>query len=171
MEKGYFHPNLGYWQTNVEPSPEILATYPSGTVEVPLQPGEWYVWDGSAWVFNPPAPTNASVNRERDRRVLLGKTFEVPGIGGVRIGGDDTTVRNLQGLAFAAQMRLAQGDTTTITMFRDEDNVIHDLLPAQVISLWSQGAAFVSACFAAAWALKDNTAGIPADYQDDTYWP
>lgn len=119
----------------------------------------------------PEPPSTEDVNRERDRRVNLGSTFTVTGYGPVRIAGDDTTIRNLQGLAFAAQLRLGQGDTTTLTPFRDEDNVIHQLAPAHILDLWSQGAAYVSAVFAAAWALKDNPAGIPSDYTSDTYWP
>lgn len=124
-------------------------------------------------VEDPPIqpPSSEDVNRERNHRVNSGSTFNVIGYGPIRISGDDTTVRNLQGLAFGAQLRLAQGDDDTRTAFRDEDNVIHQLRPSQVINLWSQGAAFVSAVFAAAWAIKDNPAGIPADYMDDTYWP
>ena len=123
---------------------------PSGEVE--LTPGE-------------------KVNLERDRRVRIGSTFAVAGYGSIRIGGDDTTIRNLQGLAFAAQLRLAQGDNTTLTPFRDEDNVIHQLAPAQVIDLWSKGAAFVESVFAAAWTLKDRPEGIPSDFTNDIYWP
>lgn len=55
MEHGFFHPERGYWQTVSEPSEAILAAYPEGTVEVPLQPvREGYVheWDAKAqeWV-------------------------------------------------------------------------------------------------------------------------
>jgi hypothetical protein len=50
MEKGFYHPSRGYWQTLSEPSAEILATYPEGTVEVPLKPHAYCEWDGSAWV-------------------------------------------------------------------------------------------------------------------------
>jgi hypothetical protein len=58
MEKGFFHPNRGYWQTISEPSPSILATYPRGTVSVPLKPRDNCEWDGFAWVdVEPPAPT------------------------------------------------------------------------------------------------------------------
>jgi hypothetical protein len=38
MEKGFFHPDRGYWQTLTDPSAEVRATYPEGTVEVLLQP-------------------------------------------------------------------------------------------------------------------------------------
>jgi hypothetical protein len=58
MEKGFFHPDRGYWQTVSEPTAETLATYPSGTVEVSLKPGKNFDWDGTAWVAVPePVPT------------------------------------------------------------------------------------------------------------------
>jgi hypothetical protein len=68
MEKGFYHSSRGYWQTLSEPSAEILTTYPEGTVEVPLKPHAYCVWDGSAWVdVPPPLPTAEEVRAERDR--------------------------------------------------------------------------------------------------------
>ena len=49
MEKGFFHPDRGYWQTLTDPSDQIRATYPEGTVETPLQPTPIHVWNGSQW--------------------------------------------------------------------------------------------------------------------------
>jgi len=34
---------------------ELLASYPPGTVQVPLKPGADYEWDGEAWAYSPPA--------------------------------------------------------------------------------------------------------------------
>lgn len=50
MEHGFYHPSRGYWQTISNPSAEIRATYPDGTVETPLQPSPIHVWDGTQWV-------------------------------------------------------------------------------------------------------------------------
>ena len=49
MEKGFYHPSVGYWQTLTDPSDEIRASYPEGTVETPIQPSPIHVWDGSEW--------------------------------------------------------------------------------------------------------------------------
>lgn len=58
MEHGFYHPERGYWQTNSAPTPEQLAAYPEGTVEVPLKPSADHEWDGEAWVYvAPPEPT------------------------------------------------------------------------------------------------------------------
>lgn len=50
MEKGFYHPERGYWQTLCEPSAEIVASYPAGTFEVPLKPSPLHTFDGSQWV-------------------------------------------------------------------------------------------------------------------------
>lgn len=73
MEKGFYHQSVGYWQTISEPSESLLASYPPGTIEVPLKPGNGYIYNGSEWV----APslewvremTAAQVRQERDIRL------------------------------------------------------------------------------------------------------
>lgn len=114
--------------------------------------------------------SSALVNRERDRRERAGVTVAVPGAGPVPLEGNEKSMRNLQGLAFAASLRIGQGDTTTVTVFRDALNVDHSLVPAQILALWSQGAAYVTALYQASWVLKAMDP-IPADYADDAYWP
>lgn len=53
---GFYHPVFGYFQTISEPSPEQIAAFPEGTVEVPLRPSPDHQWDGEAWVYvAPPA--------------------------------------------------------------------------------------------------------------------
>lgn len=118
----------------------------------------------------PPPITNANIDVERDRRIVAGVVVTVAGYGDVALQGRDMDMRNLHGLATAAQLRLAAGWGAYVTTFRDRENVMHDLTQAQVLDLWSQGAAFVSSVFQSAWALKDGQS-IPADYTDDGYWP
>lgn len=112
----------------------------------------------------------AMVNQERLRRREGGAVVQVTGAGGIRLQGRDEDLANLQGLAFAAQLRLAQGDTTHQTKFRDMDNVDHMLVPAQVLEMWSLGSAWISDVYEASWGLKDVDP-IPKDYTDDQYWP
>lgn len=115
-------------------------------------------------------PTASDVDAERDRRVLEGSTFDITDYGSVRILGDEVTIRNLQGLAFAAQVLIADGNPDSITEFRDADNIVHQLTQPQVIELHLKGAAFISACFKAGWTLKDGEE-IPADFAEDKHWP
>ncbi|MBO9441368.1 DUF4376 domain-containing protein [Phaeobacter italicus] len=130
------------------------------------------LWDGETFTSPaPPPPTPGDVNAERARRLVAGTSVNITGHGPVTLSGRDEDTRNLQGLAFAAQLRLSQGDTTHQTTFRDAENVDHVLTPAQVLEMWSLGSAWIEQVYAASWALKDTQGGIPADYGNDAYWP
>lgn len=56
MERGFYHPSRGYWQTNSDVPQHILDTYPKGTIEVPLKPGADFEWVAGKWQATPPAP-------------------------------------------------------------------------------------------------------------------
>ncbi len=66
MEIGFFHPELGYWQAISEPSDETLASYPEGTVLVPLKPGGYFEWVNNEWVA---APQASEAPSEDDARI------------------------------------------------------------------------------------------------------
>ncbi|MBZ9919096.1 DUF4376 domain-containing protein [Mesorhizobium sp. BR1-1-12] len=109
--------------------------------------------------------TRAAVNAERDRRIIAGKTVD-----GIAVTGRDEDARNLTNLALGAQLRLGQGDVATLTTFRDGTNTDHDLTPPQVLSLWQQSATYVSALYAASWAIKAMDP-LPVDVTADELWP
>lgn len=71
MEKGYFHQDLGYWQTIGKPSAAALRAYPAGTVEVPLKPAANMEWDGAAWI----AVESESVEQWREFASLDRRAF------------------------------------------------------------------------------------------------
>jgi hypothetical protein len=125
-----------------------------------------WAWDGTT--CTPIPPTTDDVNAERAARIERGTTVTVDGVV-IRVQGREEDTRNLQGLAFAAQLRLSTGDTTTTITFRDGDNVDRILAPLQVLSLWSQSAAYVSLMYAKSWAIK-ALSPIPADFRNDSYW-
>lgn len=122
---------------------------------------------GDVVAFQPPLPSASGddINGERARRILAGTVID-----GVHVTGSDEDARNLMSLALGAQMRLAARDNETLTTFRDGDNVDHELTPEQLLSLWQQSAAYVSALYASSWALKEMEP-IPRDFSDDSYWP
>ena len=122
--------------------------------------------------IRPKVSTGADVNAERDRRVKAGASFNVTNHPvPIHVAGDEVTQTNLLALATAASARIAQGDVSTLTPYRDETNQIHNLTPPQVFELWSHGAAFISNIYQASWSLKDDPNGIPADFAEDSYWP
>ncbi len=119
--------------------------------------------------YVPPPATAADVNAERARRILAGRAFDIPGYGLVAVEGRDEDVRNLGALGTAALAQIGAGNGAGLMQFRDADNVIHDLTWAQMLALWSASTEYVSALYAASWALKDD--GVPDDFADDAYWP
>jgi len=107
----------------------------------------------------------AAVNAERQRRIEAGKVID-----GVHVTGRDEDARNLTNLALAAQMRISGGDTTTLTTYRDGNNVDHALTPPQMLALWQQSSAYVSDLYAASWAMKAMEP-MPEDVTADELWP
>lgn len=114
--------------------------------------------------------TGNEVNAQREERINTGTNITLSG-GGPTIGltGREKDQINLQGLVTDAQIKIANGDTTTVTVFRDRDNNMHNLTPPQVVELWQLGASYISSVYIASWALKASA--IPQDYTDDSYWP
>ena len=63
MDKGFYHPARGYWQT-VGGNPS-LDDYPEGTIEVPFKPSENHIWQGNQWVYvEPHQPTAAELRAQ-----------------------------------------------------------------------------------------------------------
>jgi hypothetical protein len=71
MEKGFFHPDLGYWQTL---SSHNLPTFPVGTVEVPLKPGSDFEWDGKSWIKQAPNLEVLATEARAKRNSLLARS-------------------------------------------------------------------------------------------------
>jgi hypothetical protein len=115
------------------------------------------------------APTNQSVNAERDRRLLEGRGFTPTGHdSSVKINSLDEP--NLNGLATLAVVQSGAGNGSATVNWRDNDDVLHTLTFDQVIELYGLAAAYKQAIYAASWAIKDLDP-IPEDYADDSRWP
>lgn len=112
----------------------------------------------------------AAINAERERRISSGATVTVTGVGDIPVQGRDVDIRNLQGLGLMALARVSSGDTTTLTTFRDADNVDHDLTPPQVLELVQNAAAAAEAIIQASWTIKAMDP-LPSDVTDDSLWP
>ncbi|WP_444460320.1 DUF4376 domain-containing protein [Rhodobacter capsulatus] len=141
MEYGFFHPARGYWQTTDVPSPEALAAYPEGTVEVPLRPGADHVWTGESWDPAPLPITRdqalAALKTARDAAIARG--IEVDGL---RVQTDDLSQSRLTAAALAVQ--LDPGSTVRWKLATGEFVV---LTAPQIIALALAVRAHVQACF------------------------
>lgn len=109
-----------------------------------------------------------SVNEERTRRIIAGNTFTVNGKD-IFLTGEKENKDNLSDLAFAASMRMSQGDFSHVTVFRDGNNKDHELSPQEILQLWSVATSYVSNLYQKSWDLKAKDP-IPDDYTDDKYW-
>lgn len=112
----------------------------------------------------------AAVDAERDRRIALGVTITIDATQ-VQIPvqtRNETDFRNLNGLVSQALVNLSLASNDPIS-FRDANNTVHTLTPAEMIELGSDVAAHVQSVYTAAWQLKSGV--IPGDYADDQHWP
>lgn len=115
-----------------------------------------------------PEPTDDEINAERTRRIDAGATLLIPGYGLIALQGRDEDQRNLNARAAAATLKLQAGDTS-LMIFRDANNVIHELTPEQQIMVFAIGSSWVESQYKASWAIKDKKP-VPRDYTDDKYW-
>lgn len=71
MERGFFHPDRGYWQAIDVPEEALAAlleSYPEGTIEVPTKPSQHHEWENGAWVERlPPEPTPEELRQKMPR--------------------------------------------------------------------------------------------------------
>jgi hypothetical protein len=74
MEKGFFHPDRGYWQTTSEPPQHILDGYPEGTVEVPVKPSANHELRDGKWVEVAPVPAEQLDLAKSEARAYLAET-------------------------------------------------------------------------------------------------
>ena len=81
MSKYFINLNGDYWETLSDPSDEIVAAYPVGTVEVTQRPSHLHTYEGGAWV----APSDAVYDEWKATEVRAdrdGRLTEVDAIAG-----------------------------------------------------------------------------------------
>lgn len=118
MERGFYHPDRGYWQTISDPDAETLAEYPAGTIEVPLKPGADHEWIDGAWVHVPPDP---AIALESERAAMVCSRFQAKAAmlhAGIlddveaMIAGSDAVTR----LAWAEAVEFRRNSPTILTL-------------------------------------------------------
>lgn len=69
IEKGYYHPDRGYWQSiiNTEVYGETSPNLPEGTIEVPLQPSHLHKMVEGEWI----SPTQEEIDEDTSNNVRL----------------------------------------------------------------------------------------------------
>lgn len=118
----------------------------------------------------PPTPTPAMVDAERDRRIALGAPVTVGDVSFVVQTRDERDFRNINGLVSKGIVLTMQGDTTTTVAFRDAGDEARLLTGAQLIAMGEAIAARTQAIYAASWTIK-AISPLPGDYAADSRWP
>lgn len=124
----------------------------------------------------------SDVNDERDRRILAGTVIAVSGYGEIPVTGTQSDKDVFLARRIIAAEAAADGVTTAILVFRDRDNVNHNLTPSQMVELADKGFAWIEAMMVRSWEMKDGTGayayvdeenpgGIPDDLDNDSHWP
>lgn len=159
----------------------ILLDYETSEGSLYLDSGDLYdravsgeFGEVSPFTSGPFQPTPSDVDRERDRRIDGGFTFN-----GTRFQTRPQDRDNIAGASTAAlaaivsgaqpgDLRWADPDSDFVWIAEDNTTVAMD---AQTTLAFGQAAMqYKSALIFAARALKDLNP-IPTDYQDDSYWP
>ena len=109
--------------------------------------------------------TNQQINEERKRRKELGIIYN-----GIYLRGDPDDRENLSNLYNIAQVRLTQGDNTTVTNYMDGNNVVHQLTPQEIVDCYLAGLQYISEIYSASWSIKAmNRENL--DHTSDSLWP
>ena len=109
------------------------------------------------------------INMERNNRINSGCNVTISGVGTVSIKGGDEDTRNLTNLGQLANLFLSTNNNTMIT-YRDNNNIVYELTPAQMSELWKKTVFYVTSVYQASWNMKDMNP-LPTDYTKDSYWP
>lgn len=144
MEKGFYHPERGYWQTIGEPSADILASYPEGTIEVPLKPGEFYEWDGEEWVYVAPPPPS----KQELAAYTAAKRYEKEVGGTIWNGWPVHTDRESQGKIVAERLAIEAGEREDTDGWKFADGVFRMVSNEDFMALASAVRQHVRDCFA-----------------------
>lgn len=140
-EYGFFHPELGYWQSVGGVLDELMAKAPEGTVQVPIKPGADHEWDANSgeWVYAPPEPVDPLTLTLTKRQVnaaliLAGHTDPDAFVEGAI----DTIADPTQKALALNDWRFAPYFQRSHPLLNDEDVLAAaSLTPEQVDGLWA----------------------------------
>lgn len=148
MERGFFHASRGYWQTTDDVPAHILATYPEGTIEVPLKPGADYQWQGQWLPIAPSLPTVEDL-----LAALAARRFQAEEAGTIFAGYPLATDRTTQAKITAAYVKATADPDYTIEAWKFAPGVFAALDAETIIAAANAMEAHVQTCFSKEAAL------------------
>lgn len=160
MEIGFYHPSRGYWQTTNAPSADILASYPDGTIEVPLRPSPYAEWVKGAWVDRPPpAPSADDVRAECARRMSA------------LVAGYTPEERETWPVQIAEARAVIDGATSApmLSVLAEARGLSLEAFAASVLRV-AEATTAATAALLAAQARLLSMPTIPTDFADSKWW-
>ncbi|MBD8554932.1 hypothetical protein IFT84_10390 [Rhizobium sp. CFBP 8762] len=149
--------------------PSKLAPYDMEVLASTEPIGVGLAWNGSSLSRVPVKA--ADVTLERDKRIAAGVRVMIGTIGAIPVQGREKDQTNLLALKDNARDLVAAGIKKPVMTFRDANDVVHLLTPAQMMELVSKGLAWVSQVYQASWIIKEMNP-IPHDFASNAaLWP
>ncbi|MET0171801.1 MAG: hypothetical protein ABW206_05315 [Agrobacterium vaccinii] len=133
-EFGFYHPDVGYWQTTNQPSQDILDAYPKGTLDYPLKPGDNYEPLGGGWVYVEPEPVPVVLSPVTRRQLRLTLVRN-----GISLASVETLIAGMPESLAKEEAQIEWADAQTFN--RDHPTLLLiaqalELTPAKVDEMW-----------------------------------
>jgi len=114
-------------------------------------------WDGSKWVLSKPLAVESKdleVNAVREAKIAAGVPYKFPdGMGTIQTR-TTIDVRNIQTNVTTAIILKGTGETRPIMVFRDQENVLHQMTPDQMLQMAVYIANYGQAIYNRSWEIK-----------------
>lgn len=139
---------------------------------ISIDDGEITILDAPQPPESMPEPPSADhVDAECQRRISVGRSFNISGITEpIAIRGDAPSQLNLLALKDTARDLKDVGVSAPVVPVPDVSDEVHMLTPDQVIELVNAGKIYIQSIYAAARSIKSGET-IPDDFVSDSYWP
>jgi len=124
------------------------------------------IWDGSKWVLNrllAIADKSLEVGAVREAKIAVGISYKFPDGQGTIQTRSLIDVRNIQTNVTTALIFKGAGEVRPVMVFRDQENVLHQMTPDQMLQMAVYMANSGQAIYNRSWELKDAVEGMTTE--------
>ena len=118
---------------------------------------------------------NAEVNVIREKKIAAGIPYQFPDGAGTIQTRDEVDIRNIQTNVTTALILNSVGETGSVMVFRDMENIEHKMTPQEVLQMGLYAAQVGQSIYTASWQLKEAAAGMTAEqikeFDAEANWP
>jgi len=123
-------------------------------------------WNGSKWILSRPlviANKSVEVGVVREAKIAAGIPYQFPDRQGTIQTRSLIDVRNIQTNVTTAIILKGAGEIRSVMVFRDQENVLHQMTPDQMLQMAVYIANFGQAIYNRSWELKDAVEGMTTE--------